>query len=119
MDFESFLESNETSQALLNSVQAIIEDTGEATMRTTKSQIAFRRKRNFAWLWIPAQYLKRAGLAPLVLTLTLSYRDLSPRWKEIVEPSPGKFTHHLELWDLREVDAEVETWLRKAWEQAA
>jgi hypothetical protein len=59
------------------------------------------------------------GLAPLVLTLSLPYRDPSPRWKEIVEPSPGMFTHHLELWDLREVDAEVETWLRKAWEEAA
>jgi hypothetical protein len=119
MDFQSLLDSNETSKALLNSVQSIIEDIGEATLRTTKSQRAFRRKRNFAWVWIPAQYLKRAGLAPLVLTLSLPYRDPSPRWKEIVEPSPGMFTHHLELWDLREVDAEVETWLRKAWEEAA
>ena len=119
MNFESSLESNETSKALLNSVKSIIEDIGEASMRTTKSQIAFRRKRNFAWMWVPAQYLKRAGLAPLVLTLSLPYRDASPRWKEIVEPSPGVFTHHLELWDLQEVDAEVETWLRKAWEQAA
>jgi hypothetical protein len=119
MDFESLLERNETSKALLNSVQSIIEDIGEATMRTTKSQIAFRRKRNFAWVWIPAQYLQRAGLAPLVLTLSLPYRDPSPRWKEIVEPSPGVFTHHLELWDLQEVDAEVEIWLRKAWVQAA
>jgi hypothetical protein len=47
MDFDSLLESNETSKALLNSVQSSIEDIGEATMHTTKSQIAFRRRAQF------------------------------------------------------------------------
>ncbi|MBI5568043.1 MAG: hypothetical protein HY870_24305 [Chloroflexi bacterium] len=62
---------------------------------------------------LPKQYLRRA--APLVLTLGFRCRDASPRWKEIVEPRPGRFTHHLELWSLTDIDDEVREWLRAAW----
>ena len=45
-------------------------------------------------------------------------RDHSPRWKQVVEPAPGRFTHHLELRSVDEVDDEVGGWLREAWEAA-
>ena len=86
-------------------------------MRVTKSQIAFRRRRAFAWVWQPGQYLRGRG-APLVLSMSLPWRDSSPRWKEIVEPAPGRFMHHLELYDSAEVDQDVSAWLRQAWEAA-
>ncbi len=79
--------------------------------------MAFRRRRPFAWAWVPARYLGRG--APLVLTLSFDHRDGSTRWKEIVEPAPGRFTHHLELWAMSEIDDEVRAWLRAAWQAAA
>ena len=54
----------------------------------------------------------------LVLTIFLRRRDASPRWKEIVEPVAGRFTHHLELNDTADIDEEVRDWLREAWEAA-
>ena len=69
---------------------------GDATVRATKSQVAFRRRRAFAWAWMPGQYL-HGQVAPLVLTVALPARDPSPRWKQVVEPAPGRFIHHLEL----------------------
>ena len=69
-------------------------------------------------MWIPSRYL-RCNTAPLVLTLGFDHRDASPRWKEIVEPVPGKFTHHLELFSIADIDDEVRSWLRTAWEKAA
>jgi predicted transport protein len=118
MNIETMLEANETSKALFEVLRAMVEEIGAVTVQFTKSQVAFRRKRAFAWAWIPAQYLKRRGLAPLVLSLSLPYRDPSSRWKEVIEPSSGKFMHHLELWDPVDLDAEVKAWLRKAWEEA-
>jgi Domain of unknown function (DUF5655) len=56
--------------------------------------------------------------APLVLTLSLRRRDLSPRWREIVEPAPGRFTHHLELRSTADIDDEVRSWLQEAWAAA-
>ena len=84
----------------------------------TKSQIAFRRRKAFAWVWIPGKYL-RGRTAPLVLTFVFRSRNASPRWKEIVEPAAGRFTHHLELYRTEDIDEEVLGWLREAWDAAA
>jgi hypothetical protein len=94
-----------------------VEGLGEMETHVTKSQVAFRRCRAFAWAWVPGKYL-RGKVAPLVLTLALRRRDPSPRWKEIVEPRPGWFTHHLELSSSGEIDDQVNAWLREAWENA-
>jgi len=96
----------------------VIESIGPAEIRVTKSQIAFYRKKAFAWAWIPGKYLRGRG-APLVLTLSFHQRNTSPRWKEIVEPSRGRFTHHLELYSARDIDNGVHDWLHEAWLKAA
>jgi hypothetical protein len=54
-------------------------------------------------------------VAPLVLTFVFHTKDASPRWKEIVEPSPGNYTHHLELFSVNDIDDQVRAWLRDAW----
>ena len=84
----------------------------------TKSQVAFRRRKAFAWAWIPGKYLG-GETAPLVLTLSLRSRDPSARWMEIVEPSLGRFTHHLELYSPSDIDEEVRDWLQCAWQTAS
>ncbi|MBN2099282.1 MAG: hypothetical protein JW753_06760 [Dehalococcoidia bacterium] len=94
-------------------MRVAVDAVGKAEIRVTKSQIAFRRRRAFAWTWMPGTYL-RSQHAPLVLTISLRRRDPSPRWKEIVEPTPGRFTHHLELLSAADIDDEVCSWLREA-----
>jgi predicted transport protein len=118
MTLDEFFSGYETSRQIFDALQAAIAALGPAEVRVTKSQIAFRRRKAFAWAWIPDRYL-RGGHAPLVLTLLFAERDDSPRWKEIVEPAPGRFTHHLELYTEAEIDDQVRGWLRKAWEAAA
>ena len=106
-------QAHELCLAVLDAVKAL----GPVEVRTGKSQVAFRRRRSFAAVWRPGQYL-RGRTAPLVLTIYLPFRDPSPRWKEVVEPAEGRFTHHLELWQQADVDDEVTRWLRRAWEAA-
>jgi hypothetical protein len=67
---------------------------------------------------MPGRYL-RGEHAPLVLTVALGRRDPSPRWKQIVEPYPGRFTHHLEPYASADLDDEVRAWLQEAWTEAA
>jgi hypothetical protein len=59
---------------------------------------------------MPGKYLRRKA-APLVPSVSLPDRDVSPRWKSIVEPAPGRFMHHLELYTIDEIDDEVRAWL--------
>jgi len=114
---DEFFGDHDVSRSLFNALQEVINSIGPAEYKVTKSQIAFRRKKQFAWVWMPGKYL-RGKTAPLVLSLSFPARDPSPRWKEIVEPAPGRFMHHLELNVLNDIDVEVIRWLQSAWEQA-
>ena len=91
---------------------------GKVSVRVSKSQIAFRRRKNVAVVWMPGIYLKHPS-APLVLTLSFAEKDSSPRWKEIVRVSANRFTHHLELHQVKDIDSQVKGWLHAAWEAAA
>ncbi len=115
---QEFFTGYKESQVIFDAVSASAADLDPLILQVTKSQIALYHHRAFAWAWIPGRYL-RGRVAPLVLSVALRRRDASPRWKEIVEPAPGRFMHHLELYSADEVDAEVIEWLREAWIDAA
>ena len=110
-------EGDERARDLYATVINAVKDLGEVDVRVGKSQVAFRRNRSFAAVWSPGRYL-HGKVAPLVLTIYLPVRDPSSRWKQIVEPAEGHFTHHLELWRKTDVDEEVIHWLRQAWRAA-
>lgn len=118
MTLDDFFAGQDESRQLFDALRRAVDSIGAAELRVTKSQVAFRRRRAFAWVWLPGAYLRRE-CAPLVLTLGFRHRDSSPRWKQIVEPAPGRFTHHLELFSAAEIDDQVRAWLREAWEAAA
>lgn len=114
---QAFFEGRPEATRLFEAVRDVAERLGDVELQVSKSQIAFRRRRTFASVWTPDRYL--AGeVAPMVLTVFLRERDPSPRWKQVVEPAPGQFTHQLELRAAGEVDAQVATWLRTAWDDA-
>lgn len=112
---EAYFQSFHESRMLFDLLLPQIEAAGESEMVVSKTQISFRRRRAFAWVWIPEKHLGRR-MAPLVLSVSLPFRDPSPRWKEIVEPYPGRFMHHLELFSPDEIDEAVRAWLRTAYE---
>ncbi len=114
---ENIFENYPESQAIFNHLLQIIQRTGETTLKVNKSQVAFVRRNPFAWAWVPARYL-RSKSAPLVLSIAFHKKDASPRWKEIVEPYPGRFMHHLELWSIAAIDDQVQQWIKSAWDDA-
>jgi hypothetical protein len=115
---DEFFAGQDASRQLFEAVRTAVEALGSTEIRVTKSQVAFRRRRAFAWAWRPGAYL-RGARAPLVLSVALRRRDGSPRWKETVEPARGQFMHHLELHSPADIDGEVCAWLREAWAAAA
>jgi hypothetical protein len=118
MTLDEFFEGRDAARQLFETVRSSILLIGAATLRLDKSQIAFRRRRGFAFVWIPGRYL-HGQVAPLVLTIGLRRHDTSPRWKEVVEPYPGRFIHHLELHSAADIDEEVRALLAEAWNLAA
>lgn len=112
------LAAHPESVLLLEAVRDALRGIGPTTERMTRSEVVFARDLSVVRAWVPGQYLDGRG-APLVLSFDLPGRHPSPRWKEIVEVRPGRFMHHLELWTIDDLDAEVQGWLRHAWEATA
>ena len=117
MTLDEYFEGAGPSRALFDALLVPMEDLRPFEFRVTKSQVAFSRARAFAWAWMPGGYLG-PGHAPLVLSVSLPRRDTSPRWKQVVEPSPGRFMHHLELYSPDQLDAELQAWLQEAFNLA-
>ena len=114
---DEYLASKPASRQLLDALTELLARIGPAEVRVSKSQVAFRRRLAFAWAWCPGQYRQGRG-APLVLSIALRRRDPSSRWKQVVEPAPGRFMHHLELVQASDLDDQVRTWLQEAWDLA-
>lgn len=117
MDIDAFFQGFAQSRSIFETLRQSVEGLQPTTVSVTKSQIAFRRRRAFAWAWVPDRYL-RGRHAPLVLSVALRRRDHSQRWKQVVEPTPGRFMHHLELNSPADIDDEVLQRLREAWDEA-
>lgn len=101
---------------ICRAVEHAVATLGDGSVRVTKSQVAFRRRKGFAYLWRPGQYI--ASAVPAVLSIALPHQIRSDRFKEVAHPSANVWIHHLELRDAAEVDDEVRQWLADAYASA-
>lgn len=117
-DIDAFFAEYESGRPLFEAVWRIVDGFEGVERRVSKSQIAFRHRVGFAWVWVPGRYLMGA-VSPLVISVALRRRDHSSRWKEVVEPKPGYYMHHLEVRSIEEIDGQVAGWLQEAWSAAS
>ena len=110
---EGFFAGSELGLATLARVRDVLATHPDVSERTTRSQVAFRRRRGFAFLWRPEQYLNHPE-AEVVLSLGLSHRLGSSRFKEVAHPARTTWMHHLEVHEVGDLDDEVAGWLREA-----
>lgn len=89
---------------------------GGTEVRVSRSQVAYRLRRGFAYLWRPGRYVRSD--VPVVLSLSLPRADGSPRWKEVAHPTAQRWMHHLEVRDPAELDGEVDRWVLEAQDAA-
>jgi hypothetical protein len=95
----------------------VVDDAGPATLRVSRTQLAFRRRTGFCWLWLPGAHLGRP-LPVVVVSVALDHPDDSPRWKQVVRVGGRRWMHHLEVRSAGEVDEEVARWVAQAYELA-
>jgi hypothetical protein len=113
---EQFFNRSPAGLALYRAVAEAVRTLGPAEVTVSRSQIAFRRRKGFAYVWRPQQYVRTD--VPAVLSFGLPHELHSPRFKEVVHPAPAVWMHHLELRDPGQVDAEVRGWLTAAYANA-
>jgi len=83
----------------------------ETTVTVQKSQIAFDNGKRFAFASLRGKRL--------VVTFGLGQRVDSPRIAQVVEPYPGRWTHHVLVADDAELNDELFQWITLAYDFAA
>ena len=116
LSLSQFFHGDPGGRALFDVVASTVDGLGDHDVRVTKSQIAFRRRRSFAFVWRPDRYVNSD--VPAVLSIALPYRLESDRFKEIAHPTAAVWMHHLELNGVGDIDHEVRNWLAAAYEEA-
>jgi hypothetical protein len=110
---EEFFSGHPDGLAVYRAVAETVAALGDSQVRVSKSQVAFHRRRGFAYVWRPGQYV--SSTAPAVLSIALPREVESARFKQVVHPAARVWMHHLELGSPGEVDDQVAEWLREAW----
>ena len=104
------------SRKLYEAVEQYILSLGAVDVEVTKTQVAFGAARKFAWAWLPQLWTKKRPVTSLTLAFALDHPLSDPRIASVVEPRPGRWTHHVVIEQETDLDETVKAWLRQAYE---
>lgn len=92
----------------------------DVRIKVQKTQISFYNKHMFACVSF-ARVRKKKDCPEnfIVVTLSLNHKLESPRVDIATEPYPNRWTHHLLISDMSEIDEELMEWVEEAAEFAA
>jgi len=98
----------------------ILEQIPDVKIKVSKTQISFSNKRGFAFVsFNPCRKAKDRPDVWMTVTFGLSYRKDSPRIDVATEPYPNRWTHHVMVGNVAEIDGELMGWIREAAEFSA
>ena len=110
-----FFDSKPDALALYEAFrEAVLEKVPNARIEVKKTQISFFNRRMFA----AVSFAKDRPKSFLTITFGLAYRKESDRIDAAVEAYPNRWTHHVMIGSVEEVDGELLSWIVEAAEFA-
>jgi len=120
-DILSFFQNHMAALPLFEALEAaILEQIPGVTVKVSKTQITFANKRGFAF--VSFNPCRKAGKRPetwMTVTFGLGCQKDSPRIDVATEPYPNRWTHHVMVGSVEEIDGELMGWIREAAEFSA
>ena len=94
---------------------AILTRIPDVKIKVAKTQITFANKRGFAFVsFNPCRRAKDRPAVRMTVTFGLGCRKESPRIDVATEPFPGRWTHHVMVGSVDEIDEELLGWIQEA-----
>ena len=94
---------------------AILTQIPDVKIKVAKTQITFANKRGFAVAsFNPCRIAKDRPAVWMTVTFGLGCRKESPRIDIATEPYPGRWTHHVMVGSVDEIDEELLGWIQEA-----
>ena len=95
--------------------QRLLSEIANVTVKVQKTQISFSNRRNFAFVSLLP--VRKARLRPenyITITFGLCHRVDSPRIDAATEPYPNRWTHHVLISSIEQIDDELMVWIKAA-----
>ena len=117
-DLDTALFFNEHSEAfpMYKALEdRILTDIRDVNIKVQKSQITFSNKHGFAFVsFLPARKAKERPKVYITITFGLKYKKESPRIDVATEPYPNRWTHHVLISSIDEIDDELLSRIKEA-----
>ena len=97
---------------LYTHIEAHVLAFGDVNVKHDRTQTAFVRKVQFAWVSLPR---RKADAGAVMLSIGMPGRIDSPRILHAAEVAPGRWMHHMIIRREEDFDADVRAWLEAAW----
>ena len=95
--------------------EAILTRIPNVKIKVAKTQITFAGRRGFAFVsFNPCRRAKDRPAVWMTVTFGLGCRKESPRIDVATEPYPGRWTHHVMVGSVDEIDEELLGWIQEA-----
>ena len=95
--------------------QRVAGEIGDARVKVSKTQISFANRHNFAFVsLLPVRRAKERPPEYIVVSFGLAYKKESPRIDAATQPYPNRWTHHVLISSLEEIDDELMGWIKEA-----
>lgn len=120
-DFLPFFADHMEAIPLYEALEArILDRIADVTVKGSKTQLSFYNRHLFACVSF-AHVRKKKDCPPvyIVVTIGLNRRLDSPRIDVATEPCKGRWTHHLLISHMSELDEELMGWIQEAADFAA
>ena len=110
-----FMKQPELLPLYLEIERAVRDRLGDFEVVVQKSQITWKGPGSFAALWLP-RWKRPDGRIYVGLSFFLEFQVESPRIPYSTEPYPNRWTHHVVLDKPEQIDGQLLSWLREAWD---
>ena len=93
----------------------LLAEIDNVTVKVRKTQISFSNKYNFAFVsLLPVRKAKARPETWITVTFGLQYKKEAPRIDAATEPYPNRWTHHMLISSVDEIDDELMGWIKEA-----
>ncbi len=111
-----FFDSKQDALPLYESFrEAVLEKVPDTRIEVKKTQISFFNRHMYAAVsFAPVRRVKNRPDQFLTITFGMPYRKESARIDVAVEPYPNRWTHHVMIGSVEEIDQELLSWIEEA-----
>ncbi len=118
-EIETYFAGYPQQMILFEAIQTMIISIGPVKVEAMKSGINFGTSRKFAWVWLPQKYDLKQPEGSLVLSFGLDRMIQDPKIKQVVNPYPNRWTHHVVISAISDLDESLRDWLNEAYRFSA